>query len=121
MKKGIVSRLVTMFLVGTKLVSGSPAFAQPNVLAWEQTVADGSVEAYVNFVFEYVDSEFVDEAICRIAAVDEPLGEVTALQAAAIEGGTGTGATWDHCKDVEYAGNLNVVLATDTFGRMFNI
>lgn len=138
MNEKFFSKAIMTAMVLLRISTGSAAVAQQNSdeAGWQRTVDEGTVQAYVNFVLQNPTSRFVDEAICRIGQVNEPRAIQTAVSAAAGQGGTGTGATIDDCRD--YGGDVvvsegsdagaeimisdyGILLATDTRGRMFNI
>lgn len=138
MSKKIFSNAIMTALVLLKITTGTAAVAQQDTdeARWQRTVDDGTLQAYVDFILEYPRSRYVDEAICRIGQVNAPIAMQTARTAAEGQGGSGTGASIDDCRDVAGAGVISegsdtgtevlisdyaILLATDTRGRMFNI
>ena len=138
MSKKFFSNAIMTVMALLKISTSTAAFAQQNSdeARWQRAVDDGTVQAYVDFVLQNPTSRFVDEAICRIGTVNEPVAVEAAVTAAAGQGGTGTGATIDDCR--EYTSDIvisegsdagaeiliadySIVLATDTRGRMFNV
>lgn len=139
MSKKFLSNAVMTAMLLLKISSGTTAAVaqqDSDEAQWRRAVDVGTVQAYVDFVLQNPTSRFVDEAVCRIGQVDEPRAVQTAVSAASGQGGTGTGASIDDCRD--YGGDVvvnegsdsgaeiliadySIVLATDTRGRMFNI